>query len=139
MKVKASVEGYPTEALIDTGSHVSLVSTDFLLCALDKIMDDGGTEENITKALRERLEDPQLNFGGDEVHTYVVGQATVTVGCEEHKSQISERYTVRTLAWHQYSIFQGSLASKSYNWEITQFQWRWEITQFVVYSSCEAG
>ena len=58
LKVKASVEGCPTEALVDTGSPVSLVSIDFLLHALIGTMRSGDTQEEIIKALRERLEDP---------------------------------------------------------------------------------
>ena len=87
LKVKASVEGCSTEALIDTGSPVSL---DFLLHALIKNMDGGATQEYITKTLKARLEDPQLtvsNFGGDKVN--VVGQATVTLCFGEHTSQVT--------------------------------------------------
>ena len=53
-------------------------------------MDNGATQEDITKALRARLEDPQLmvrNFGGDEVNK--VGQATITLSCGEHKIQVT--------------------------------------------------
>ena len=88
LKVKASIEGCPTEALIDTGSPVSLVSIDFLLRALVMTMEDGATQDDITRALRARLEDPELtvrNFGGNEVN--IVGQATVTVSCGEHRSR----------------------------------------------------
>ena len=45
---------------------------------------------DITNTLRTRLEDPQLkvrNFGGEEVN--IVGQATVTLSCGNHKSQIT--------------------------------------------------
>ena len=90
LKVKASVKGCSTEALIDTSSPVSLVSIDFLLHALIKNMDSGATQEHITKTLKARLEDPQLtvsNFGGDKVN--VVGQATVTLCCGEHTSQVT--------------------------------------------------
>ena len=90
LKVKALIEGCPTEALIDTGSPVSLVSIDFLLRALIKTMDNGATQTDITNTLRTRLEDPQLkvrNFGGEEVN--IVGQATVTLSCGNHKSQIT--------------------------------------------------
>ena len=58
LKVKASVEGCSTKALIDTGSPVSLVSINFLLYALIKNMDSGATQEDITKILKARLEDP---------------------------------------------------------------------------------
>ena len=90
LKVEAFIEGCSTKALIDTGSQVSLVSIDFLLHALIKNMDSGTTQEHITKTLKTGLEDPQLmvrNFGGDEVN--VVGQATVTLCCGEHTSQVT--------------------------------------------------
>ena len=54
-------------------------------------MDNGATQKDIIiKALRARLEDPQLmvrNFGGDEMN--VVGQTTITLSCGEHKSQVT--------------------------------------------------
>ena len=69
---------------------MSLVSIDFLLRALIGTMNGIATQEEITRALRARLEDPQLtvrNFGGDEVN--VVGQATVTLCCGGHQCQIT--------------------------------------------------
>ena len=55
LKVKASVEGCSTEALINTGSPVSLISIDFLLHAFIKNLDSGTTQEDITKTLKARL------------------------------------------------------------------------------------
>jgi len=90
LKVKASIEVCPTEALIDIGSPVSLVSIDFLLRALVMTMNDRATQDDITKALRARLKDPELtvrNFGGNEVN--IVGQTIVTVSCGEYRSQMT--------------------------------------------------
>ena len=49
LKVKASVEGCSTEALIDTDLPMSVVSINFLLHALIKNLNSGTTQENITK------------------------------------------------------------------------------------------
>ena len=49
-------------------------------------MKSEATQEEIIKALRAISEDPR-KFDGDEVN--VVGQATVTLCCEEHQCQIS--------------------------------------------------
>ena len=115
LKVKASIKGCSTEALINTGSPVSLISIDFLLHALIKNLDSVTTQEDITKTLQARLEYPQLmvrNFGGDTVN--VVGQATVTLCYREHSSQV----TLLVQKGTQYCLvlmFWGSLAFKAYS------------------------
>ena len=59
--------------------------------ALVRNMDNEATQEDIIiKAFRARPEDSQFmmrNFGGDEVN--IVGQATVTLSCGEHKIQVT--------------------------------------------------
>ena len=73
-------EGIPVEALLDTGSPVTIVSMQFLLEALakQKPKEQGPTEW--AAAVKSRLEHPSLtlhNYGGDELKA--VRQLTATI------------------------------------------------------------
>ena len=63
LKVKASVEGCSTEALIDTDLPVSLVSINFLLHALIKNLNSEITQEVITKLWRQDQKTRNLWWG----------------------------------------------------------------------------
>ena len=80
LKTEIQVEGKVVEALIDTGSPVSLVSIDFLLQALKAQIGTAGTPAEQAQALKRRMEPPTTtirNFGGQEVN--VICQAAITL------------------------------------------------------------
>ena len=124
------------QALLDTGSPVSIVSIDFLLkvplttTATDQI------EESPKGAARERIKFPTTsvrNFGGGDV--YIIGQVTVSVPRGEHCYQtvmlvqkgIQLEVLLRT---DLFTKFGFSLMQKEYNDDATDLLTGW---------SCKSG
>ena len=82
------LEGHPVQALLDTGSPVSIVSIDFLLKVLLTAASSDQTEEDLKDAARKRIKPPTISvrsFGGGEVN--IIGQVTVNVSLGEHSCQ----------------------------------------------------
>ena len=80
-----SLEGCPVQALLDTGSPISIVSVEFLLKASLTATSSDQTEENLKDAARKRIKLPTIsvrNFGGGEVN--IIGQVTVNLTRGEH-------------------------------------------------------
>ena len=64
-----SVEGAPAQAMIDTGSPVTIVDLDFLVQALAKKHDNQQTPSEWMKAVEQRFEPPGVplkSYGGAE-------------------------------------------------------------------------
>ena len=82
------LEGHPVQALLDTGSPVSIVSIDFLLKVLLTAASSDQTKEELKDAARKRIKPPTISvqsFGGGEVN--IIGQVTVNVSQGEHSCQ----------------------------------------------------
>ena len=75
------LEGQPVQALVDTGSTVTIVSLDFLLQVLLKNRPEGQKREEWKDSVRARLKAPTLtlrDYGGGELN--VVGQTICRLG-----------------------------------------------------------
>ena len=82
------LEGHPVQALLDTGSPVSIVSIDFLLKVLLTAASSDQTKEDLKDAARKRIKSPTISvqsFEGGEVN--IIGQVTVNVSLGEHSCQ----------------------------------------------------
>ena len=81
------IEGTTVEAMIDTGSPVTIVSLDFLLQALAKQRAAGQSPEEWEASVRSRLVLPQLtlkSYGGGRLN--IVRQMKATISRAEHSA-----------------------------------------------------
>ena len=68
--VEVLFEGFPTRALLDTGSPVTVVSLSFVLQALAKQRKEGQTPTEWKRGVKGRLSPPKLtlqNYGGGDL------------------------------------------------------------------------
>ena len=80
LTAKVWVEGRPTQALLDTGSPVSIVSIDFLCQALIEIDKETKSKEERLKDVESKLKNPTISiskFGGGKVN--ILSQVTVDI------------------------------------------------------------
>ena len=81
-------EGAPVDALVDTGSPVTIVSLNFLLRTLAGKRPKGQTPAEWEKEVKARMEPPAItlrNYGGGELN--IVRQMTVVIERGDHKCQ----------------------------------------------------
>ena len=79
-----TIEGVPTQGMIDTGSPVTIVSLPFMLNALAKQRPAGESLEEWKLSIRERLKPPQItlrSYSGERLN--ILCQTTVTLSRTE--------------------------------------------------------
>jgi len=82
------LEGRPTQALLDTGSPVSIVSMDFLIRALVDVNKETVSKEEKIRCAEGKLRPPTIkirNFGGGTVN--VLSQATISIRRGDHQCE----------------------------------------------------
>ena len=83
--VTAKLEGIPVEALLDTGSSVSIVALDFLLEALARQRPKDQSLKHWEESVKKRLERPGMtlkSYGKDEL--LIIRQTKCWMSCGNH-------------------------------------------------------
>ena len=88
ISVEVMLEGHPVKALLDTGSPVTITSTECMLDALTKQQAPKQSVEEWKQEVQKKFQEPTLsvnNYGGGDVN--VIGQLLVTLQVENKECQ----------------------------------------------------
>ena len=90
ISISAMVNGVPTEALVDTGSPVTILSLKFAMLVLSQEQKQFSSKEEWKVAMQERLKTPDIvlrSYGGERLN--VLAQLEVTISQGDHKVMIT--------------------------------------------------
>ena len=90
ISISAMVNGVPTEALVDTGSPVTILSLKFAMLVLSQEQKQFPSKEEWKVAMQERLKTPDIvlrSYGGERLN--VLAQLEVTISQGDHKVMIT--------------------------------------------------